>query len=146
VNGRRYAWPDRAVIVVCIDGSERDYFERALETGTMPYIASIRSQGTYRIADSVIPTFTNPNNLSIVTGAPPSVHAMDGSVPSALASSCRLPIRMSSTTERSGRSPRCTSTAEFVTQCGRAPRAFPVSTSSWIEPRAAGASSYPKTG
>jgi phosphonoacetate hydrolase len=29
-------------------------------------------------ADSVVPTFTNPNNLSIVTGVPPSVHGICG--------------------------------------------------------------------
>jgi len=31
-----------------------------------------------RTADCVVPTFTNPNNLSIVTGAPPSVHGICG--------------------------------------------------------------------
>src|SRR3972149_1989193 len=35
-------------------------------------------QGTTRLADCVVPSFTNPNNLSIVTGAPPSVHGICG--------------------------------------------------------------------
>jgi phosphonoacetate hydrolase len=35
-------------------------------------------QGTKRLADCVVPSFTNPNNLSIVTGAPPSVHGICG--------------------------------------------------------------------
>jgi phosphonoacetate hydrolase len=30
------------------------------------------------VADCVVPSFTNPNNLSIVTGAPPSVHGICG--------------------------------------------------------------------
>ena len=34
--------------------------------------------GTDTIGDCVVPSFTNPNNLSIVTGAPPSVHGICG--------------------------------------------------------------------
>ena len=30
------------------------------------------------MADCVVPSFTNPNNISIVTGAPPSVHGICG--------------------------------------------------------------------
>src|ERR671936_109203 len=78
VNGRRYAWPDRPLVGVCIDGSEPEYFERAIAAGVMPFLASVRSRGTYRVADCVIPSFTNPNNLSIVTGAPPAVHGICG--------------------------------------------------------------------
>jgi phosphonate utilization transcriptional regulator len=36
------------------------------------------AQGTGLVADCVVPSFTNPNNLSIVTGAPPSVHGICG--------------------------------------------------------------------
>ena len=35
-------------------------------------------EGTALVADCVVPSFTNPNNLSIVTGAPPSVHGICG--------------------------------------------------------------------
>ena len=31
VNGREYRWPDNPVVVVCVDGSEPDYIERAIE-------------------------------------------------------------------------------------------------------------------
>ena len=34
------------------------------------------AQGTALLADSVVPSFTNPNNLSIVTGVPPSVRSL----------------------------------------------------------------------
>src|SRR6266581_1976800 len=34
--------------------------------------------GTSLVGDCVMPSFTNPNNLSIVTGAPPSVHGISG--------------------------------------------------------------------
>ena len=37
VNGRRYRWPGRPVVVVCIDGSEPDYIERAVAAGVMPF-------------------------------------------------------------------------------------------------------------
>jgi phosphonoacetate hydrolase len=63
---------------VCIDGSEPDYFSRAVADGAMPYLAGARAAGTDRLADSIVPSFTNPNNLSIVTGVPPSVHGICG--------------------------------------------------------------------
>ena len=78
VNGRSYAWPTRPLVVVCIDGSEPDYFTRAVADGAMPYLGRARAGGTDRLADCVVPSFTNPNNLSIVTGAPPSVHGICG--------------------------------------------------------------------
>ena len=78
VNGRRYRWPDRPLVVVCIDGSEPAYMEEAIRAGAMPWLAEARKRGTYALADCVVPSFTNPNNLSIVTGAPPSVHGICG--------------------------------------------------------------------
>jgi phosphonoacetate hydrolase len=78
VNGRRYAWPAEPVAVVCVDGCEPDYVTRALEAGAMPYLAVALRGGTDLVVDGVVPSFTNPNNLSIVTGAPPSVHGISG--------------------------------------------------------------------
>src|SRR5690349_2636509 len=79
VNGRSYAWPRRPVAIVCIDGSEPDYHERAIEAGAMPWLArTLERGGTSLRAAAVVPSFTNPNNLSIVTGAPPSVHGICG--------------------------------------------------------------------
>jgi phosphonoacetate hydrolase len=78
VNGRRYRAPSRPAIVVCIDGSEPEYFEHGLADGTTPAIARFRRDGVYRVARSVVPSFTNPNNLSIVTGASPAVHGISG--------------------------------------------------------------------
>src|SRR5881409_3309735 len=76
VNGRDYRTPRRPVVVVCIDGSEPEYFERGLVGHTTPAIARFRKEGVYRVARSVVPSFTNPNNLSIVTGASPAVHGI----------------------------------------------------------------------
>ncbi|HUN45249.1 MAG TPA: phosphonoacetate hydrolase [Stellaceae bacterium] len=78
VNGRTYHWPKQPVVVVCVDGSEPDYTEQAIAAGEMPWLAKALKQGSQYIADCVVPSFTNPNNLSIVTGVPPSVHGICG--------------------------------------------------------------------
>lgn len=78
VNGRSYAWPKQPVVVVCVDGSEPDYTEKAIGAGIMPWLAKALARGSQRIAECVIPSFTNPNNISIVTGVPPSVHGICG--------------------------------------------------------------------
>jgi len=79
VNGRRYAWPPRPLVVVCVDGSEPLYHEAAIAAGAMPWLARVlRGGGTALLADCVVPSFTNPNNLSIVTGVPPAAHGISG--------------------------------------------------------------------
>ncbi|HET8584583.1 MAG TPA: phosphonoacetate hydrolase [Casimicrobiaceae bacterium] len=78
VNGRRYRWPARPLVVVCIDGCEPDYVNQAITAGTAPWMAGLNGRATCLTADCVVPSFTNPNNLSIVTGAPPSVHGICG--------------------------------------------------------------------
>jgi phosphonoacetate hydrolase len=78
VNGRSYRPPRRPLVVVCIDGCEPDYLNQAIQSGSAPWFASLRDRGTCIAAHCVVPTFTNPNNLSIVTGAPPSVHGICG--------------------------------------------------------------------
>ena len=79
VNGREYQWPQRPRVVVCIDGSEPDYIEKAIAAGVMPWMKKIvESQGTDLRADCVVPSFTNPNNISIVTGVAPVVHGICG--------------------------------------------------------------------
>lgn len=78
VNGRRYQLPAAPTVVVCVDGCEPDYLAQAVATGQMPWMKRALAAGTGLVADCVVPTFTNPNNLSIVTGAPPSVHGICG--------------------------------------------------------------------
>src|SRR5512140_619451 len=78
VNGRRYAAPRQATVVLCIDGCEPDYIAQAVAGGHMPFMKQVLARGTALVADCVVPSFTNPNNLSIVTGAPPSVHGICG--------------------------------------------------------------------
>jgi phosphonoacetate hydrolase len=78
VNGKTYAWPQEPIVVVCVDGCEPDYLKEALKAGAMPWLKGAIAQGSDLIGDCVVPSFTNPNNLSIVTGAPPSVHGICG--------------------------------------------------------------------
>lgn len=78
VNGRTYRWPDRPLVVVCVDGCAPEYLTEALAAGTMPWLAGVRARGLWREADAAVPTFTNPNNLSIVTGVAPAVHGISG--------------------------------------------------------------------
>lgn len=77
-NGRRYKRPDEPVVVICIDGSEPGYIEAAIAAGLAPNLDRLLKTGTNTTALSVIPSFTNPNNLSIITGRPPAVHGIAG--------------------------------------------------------------------
>ncbi|MCB2021008.1 MAG: phosphonoacetate hydrolase, partial [Burkholderiaceae bacterium] len=78
VNARRYALPTEPTVVVCVDGFEPDYLAQAVAAGIAPWFKRTLAEGTALIADCVVPSFTNPNNLSIVTGAPPAVHGICG--------------------------------------------------------------------
>ena len=77
-NGRQYEAPKCCAVVICLDGCEPAYLDIAIERGLMPNLQRIRQNGTSRIAHSVIPSFTNPNNMSIATGRPPAVHGICG--------------------------------------------------------------------
>ena len=78
VNGRSYDWPARPLVVVCVDGCEPDYLTQAFLAGAMPYLAAAAPRGASLLGASVVPSFTNPNNLSIVTGVSPAVHGICG--------------------------------------------------------------------
>ncbi|MBL4876494.1 MAG: phosphonoacetate hydrolase [Cohaesibacteraceae bacterium] len=78
VNGREYQFPNVTAIVICLDGCEPAYLEHAIADGLMPTLKRMQETQTSRLAHSVIPSFTNPNNLSIATGRPPIVHGICG--------------------------------------------------------------------
>ena len=77
-NGRKYSPASNCAVVICLDGCEPEYLDVAITEGLMPNLKRIRSEGTDALAHSVIPSFTNPNNMSIATGRPPSVHGICG--------------------------------------------------------------------
>lgn len=78
VNGRDYRFPKTPTVAVCIDGSEPGYIERAIDAGLAPNFDRLMREGANLTARSVVPSFTNPNNISIITGRPPKVHGIAG--------------------------------------------------------------------
>ena len=78
INSRDYPWPTRPVVVICCDGSEPAYMEVAMAQGLMPNLKAIIAKGENLLGDCVIPSFTNPNNMSIATGRTPDVHGICG--------------------------------------------------------------------
>jgi phosphonoacetate hydrolase len=78
VNGRDYKFPKTPTVCVCIDGSEPGYIERTIEAGLAPNFARLKQTGANLSALAAMPSFTNPNNISIITGRPPAVHGIAG--------------------------------------------------------------------
>ena len=78
VNGTAYRWPQRPVVVVCIDGGDPAYLRRFLDEGAVPHIARFIAQGYGNVAEGSMPSFTCPNNMSIITGTPTSKHGISG--------------------------------------------------------------------
>jgi phosphonoacetate hydrolase len=74
LNGRRYRKPTRPTAVICVDGCDPEYIWRGIPDGVFPTISSFGTSGYLGTAEAAMPTFTNPNNVSIVTGAPPAIH------------------------------------------------------------------------
>lgn len=78
VNGRLYTLPNRPLVGICLDGSADDYFDAAMAHGLMPHLQQMSLSGWRGMARGAMPSFTNVNNSSIVTGVPPSVHGIGG--------------------------------------------------------------------
>ena len=77
-NGRTYALPKRPTVVIVVDGFDPAYLEHGIANGTLPTMASFKERGFMGIADCSMPSTTNTNNTSIVTGVPPAVHGING--------------------------------------------------------------------
>jgi len=78
VNGRTYAAPKRPTVVIIVDGFDPAYLEHGIANGTLPTMKSFREHGFAGIADCSMPSTTNTNNTSIVTGVPPAIHGING--------------------------------------------------------------------
>ena len=78
VNGRQYQISATPIVVICLDGCEPEYLDVAIARGKMPALTRVLEKGVSQLAHSVIPSFTNPNNMSIATGRPPVVHGICG--------------------------------------------------------------------
>lgn len=78
LNGIHYQQPSRPVAVVCIDGGDPKYVEQGLKDGIIPNIERFMTEGFSAVARGSMPSFTCPNNMSIVTGTEPQVHGISG--------------------------------------------------------------------
>ena len=79
VNAREYRVPTRPTLVITIDGCDPRYLDDALSRRLMPRLAAMLAEGgAYARGRSQMPSFTNTNNMSIVTGATPLVHGLPG--------------------------------------------------------------------
>ena len=78
LNEVEYAWPKRPVVVVCIDGGDPEYINEGVKEGIIPNIESFMNKGFYSVAQGSMPSFTCPNNMSIVTGTEPDTHGISG--------------------------------------------------------------------
>lgn len=77
-NDINYRLPDRPLVGICLDGSADEYLDAALSRGRMPNLQRISVNGYRGFARGQMPSFTNVNNASIVTGVPPSIHGIGG--------------------------------------------------------------------
>jgi phosphonoacetate hydrolase len=77
-NGRTYALPKRPTIVICLDGFDPEYLEAGIANGALPTMRRLKETGHVGYALATVPTTTNTNNTSIVTGAPPALHGING--------------------------------------------------------------------
>ena len=78
VNGKKYNWPKAPVVVVLIDGGDPAYVNAGLAQGLLPNFKNFMTDGFVSVALGAMPSFTNPNNVSVITGVPPSVHGISG--------------------------------------------------------------------
>jgi phosphonoacetate hydrolase len=78
-NGRRYAVPSEPTLAICLDGTAPEYLEVALDRGQMPNLsAALEGGGRLLRARAQLPTLTNVNNASIVTGVSAAIHGISG--------------------------------------------------------------------
>lgn len=78
-NQRTYSPPDRKVLAICADGWDPAYVDDALERLLMPRLAeALEGGGSYALARAQVPTFTNPNNVTIVTGVSAAQNGIAG--------------------------------------------------------------------
>src|ERR1700694_2229955 len=79
INAREYRLPQRPTVAITIDGCSPAYLDDAVQRGLMPRLKTmLAGGGSYHLGRSQMPSFTNPNNMSIVTGASLVVHGIAG--------------------------------------------------------------------
>ena len=78
VNGKEYRTPQAPIVVICLDGSADEYLDTTIAHGLMPNVQYMARNGYRGFVRGALPSFTNVNNSSIVTGVTPAVHGING--------------------------------------------------------------------
>jgi phosphonoacetate hydrolase len=78
VNGRIYRLPPCPVAIICLDGCAEEYLTTATNHRGMPNLKRISRNGYRGLVRGALPSFTNVNNCSIVTGTPPAQTGISG--------------------------------------------------------------------
>ncbi|WP_338696630.1 phosphonoacetate hydrolase [Bradyrhizobium sp. 26S5] len=78
VNGREYSLPTRPTVIVCLDGFDPDYLSHGISTGLLPTMKKFKESGFVGHVAATMPSTTNTNNTSIITGVPPAIHGING--------------------------------------------------------------------
>ncbi|KAI2703862.1 hypothetical protein CBS147317_5155 [Penicillium roqueforti] len=78
LHSKEYHLPTQPTVVICVDGFDPEYLKSGIERGLLPTFKKFLDNGFHATAKSCMPSFTNPNNVSIITGVPPSIHGIAG--------------------------------------------------------------------
>jgi phosphonoacetate hydrolase len=78
VNGKTYHPAGIPIVVICMDGSADEYYNASMARSRMPNLQKMIVSGFRGLVRGALPSFTNVNNSSIVTGVPPSLHGISG--------------------------------------------------------------------
>ncbi len=77
-NGKTYQPAPKPIVVICMDGSADEYYNATLARDRMPNLKKMVVAGHRSLVRGALPSFTNVNNSSIVTGVSPAVHGICG--------------------------------------------------------------------
>ncbi|WP_276500834.1 phosphonoacetate hydrolase [Terrimonas pollutisoli] len=77
-NGKKYQPAAKPIVVICIDGSADEYLDTTMSFDRMPNLKQMAKNGYRGMVRGALPSFTNVNNSSIVTGVSPAVHGISG--------------------------------------------------------------------
>jgi phosphonoacetate hydrolase len=77
-NGITYNPPAAPIVVICLDGSADEYLDTSLAFDRMPHLKQMIQTGYRGMVRGALPSFTNVNNSSIVTGVSPAIHGISG--------------------------------------------------------------------
>lgn len=78
VNGITFRPSANPIVVICIDGSADEYLDVTAAHGRLPNLSKMSRVGYRGMVRGALPSFTNVNNSSIVTGVSPAVHGISG--------------------------------------------------------------------